>query len=275
MADANTAFGGGQYHIALENAKKAMSIEPKKTDSYYCAGKACMAMGRADDAVDYFKKATDIEKTNGNGYFLLGYAQIMSEDTVGAIKSLTRALETNCDAVIKGQIYKMMSMINTDQGDYENALLNIKQAEAQTGLDYELLQQKAGCYASLQDYHKTIFTLNQMKLIKPNDYMAYSLAFNVFMELNMYDEARAELQRARGFATLNMSYYNDVISYTLLHDPDKDNAENIRRKWLKTIRAIDTALKKGQPNDEQVFELYLRTAQMYISLEMPQYAIAC
>ena len=35
MADANTAFGGGQYHIALENAKKAMSIEPKKTDSYY------------------------------------------------------------------------------------------------------------------------------------------------------------------------------------------------------------------------------------------------
>ena len=93
MADANTAFGGGQYHIALENAKKAMSIEPKKTDSYYCAGKACMAMGRADDAVDYFKKATDIEKTNGNGYFLLGYAQIMSEDTVGAIKSFMGSLK--------------------------------------------------------------------------------------------------------------------------------------------------------------------------------------
>ena len=140
-------------------------------------------MDQPNEAVGYFKKATEIDKTNGNGYFLLGYAQIMSDDTVSALKSLTRALETNCDAVLKGQIYKMMSMINTDQGDYENALLNIKQAEAQIGLDYELLQQKAGCYASLQDYHKTVFTLNQMKLIKPNDYMAYSLAFNVFMDM--------------------------------------------------------------------------------------------
>lgn len=275
IANSNTAFGGNQFDVSFDYAKKAISIEPKQAEGYYCAGKACMSMNQPIKAVGYFKKATEIEKTNGNGYFLLGYAQIMSDDTVGAIKSLTRALETNCDAVLKGQIYKMMSMINTDQGDYENALLNIKQAEAQTGLDYELLQQKAGCYASLQDYHKTVFTLNQMKLIKPNDYMAYSLTFNVFMELNMYDEAKAELQRARDFATLNMSYYNDVVSYTLLHDPDKDNAENIRSKWLKTIKAIDTALKKGQPNAEQVFELYLRTAQMYISLEMPKYAIAC
>ncbi len=275
IANSNMAFGGNQFDVALEYAKKAISIEPKQAEGYYCAGKACMSMDQPLEAVGYFKKATEIEKTNGNGYFLLGYAQIMSDDTVGAIKSLTRALETNCDAVLKGQIYKMMSMINTDQGDYENALLNIKQAEAQIGLDYELLQQKAGCYASLQDYHKTVFTLNQMKLIKPNDYMAYSLAFNVFMELNMYDEAKAELQRARDFATLNMSYYNDVISYTLLHDPDKDNAENIRAKWLKTIKAIDTALKKGHPNAEQVFELYLRTAQMYISLELPDYALAC
>ncbi|MDE6784199.1 MAG: hypothetical protein K2J26_02325 [Ruminococcus sp.] len=275
IADANTAFGGGQYHIALENAKRAISMEPKKTEAYYCAGKACMSMDQPLEAVSYFKKATEIDKTNGNGYFLLGYAQIMSDDTVSALKSLTRALETNCESVLKGQIYKMMSMINTDQGEYENALLNIKQAEVQIGLDYELLQQKAGCYASLQDYHKTVFTLNQMKLLKPNDYMAYSLAFNVFMELNMYDEAKAELERAEEFAALNMSYYNDVISYTLLHDPDKDTAENIKPKWLGTIKAIDNALKNGQPTAEQAFELYLRAAQIYVSLQSPDYALAC
>lgn len=275
ITQSNLAFSSGLYSKALESAKKAITVDSKKVEGYYCAGKACMSTNQPIEAVGYFKKATEIEKTNGNGYFLLGYAQIMSDDTVGAIKSLTRALETNCDAVLKGQIYKMMSMINTDQGDYENALLNIKQAEAQIGLDYELLQQKAGCYASLQDYHKTVFTLNQMKLLKPNDYMAYSLAFNVFMELNMYDEAKAELERAEEFAALNMSYYNDVISYTLFHDPDKDTAENIKPKWLGTIKAIDNALKKGQPTAEQVFELYLRAAQVYVSLQSPDYALAC
>lgn len=275
IANANTAFVGGFFARALDYSKKALKEKKDGIEALICAGKACMSMDQPNEAVGYFKKATEIDKINGNGYFLLGYAQIMSDDTVGALKSLTRALETNCESVLKGQIYKMMSMINTDQADYENALLNIKQAEAQIGLDYELLQQKAGCYASLQDYHKTVFTLNQMKLLKPNDYMAYSLAFNVFMELNMYDEAKAELERAEEFAALNMSYYNDVISYTLLHDPDKDTAENIKPKWLGTIKAIDNALKKGQPTAEQAFELYLRAAQMYVSLQSPDYALAC
>ncbi|MDE7226280.1 MAG: tetratricopeptide repeat protein [Ruminococcus sp.] len=275
IANSNTAFGGNQFDIAFDYAKKAVSMAPNQSEGYFCAGKACMSMDSVHDAVKYFSKAVELDKKNGNGFFLLGYSQILADEPVNALKSMTKALETNCDNSLKSQIYKMMCMINTDQGDYENALLNIKQAESYIGLDYELLQQKAGCYASLQNYHKTVFTLNQMKLLKPNDYMAYSLAFNVFMELNMYDEAKAELERAEEFAALNMSYYNDVISYTLLHDPDKDTAENIKPKWLETIKAIDNALKKGQPTAEQAFELYLRAAQMYVSLQSPDYALAC
>lgn len=212
---------------------------------------------------------------NGNGYFLLGYAQAMSGNTVEALKGLTQAIENNCDEVLKGQIYKIMSMINTDQGDYENALVNLTQAEQFIGLDYELLQQKAGCYASLKDYRQTLFTLNQMKLLQPNDYVSYSLAFHIFMELGIYDEAKAELERAEDYAELNMTYYNDRVAYALMHDPQNDTSENISERWTNTIKEINTALEKGEPNADQVFEMYLRASQLYLSLEQPDKAIDC
>ena len=275
IANANTAFGSGEFATSLKYAELAIKEKPKETEGYFCAGKACMSLDKPREASEFFKKAIDIDKKNGNGYFLLGYAQAMSGNTVEALKGLTRALENNCDEVLKGQIYKIMSMINTDQGDYENALVNLKQAEQFIGLDYELLQQKAGCYASLKDYRQTLFTLNQMKLLQPNDYVAYSLAFHIFMELGIYDEAKAELERAEDYAELNMTYYNDRIAYALMHDPQNDTSENISERWTSTIKEINTALEKGEPNADQVFEMYLRASQMYLSLEQPDKAINC
>ena len=112
---------------------------------YVCAGKAALSLGSAEMAEHYFKTATEKDKNNGNIFFLLGYAQAMSGHSSKTVQSLTRALESNCDTSVKGQIYKMISMINTEQGDYGNALTNLSQAEDYIGLDYEILQQRAVC----------------------------------------------------------------------------------------------------------------------------------
>ena len=36
---------------------------------------------------------------------LIGYAQAMSDKTYEALRSLTKALELNCETILKGQIY--------------------------------------------------------------------------------------------------------------------------------------------------------------------------
>lgn len=273
IADSNLSFNSSEYNVALEKAKKAIKEDPKRVEAYYCAGKACMSMDQPEEAVCHFKKALEINSKDGNGYFLLGYAQILSDDTADALKSLTKAVECNCDVNLKGQIYKMMSMINTDQGDFKNALINLQQAETFIGADYEILQQKAACYASLQDYHETIFTLNQMKLLQPNRYEPYSLAFHIFMELEIYDEALAELKRAEEYAELEMPYYNDLMNYTMLHNPADDTSESIKAKWHRTLEIMADGLQQGKPNADQVFEAYLRAAQLYLSLRKPEVAV--
>ena len=46
------------------------------------------------------------------------------------------------------------------QDNYNDALMNLAQAEEYGGLDLEILEQRAACYASLKDYHQTFFILN-------------------------------------------------------------------------------------------------------------------
>ena len=275
IANANMALASAQFESALDYAQKAIKLEPKQSEGFYSAGKACMSMNRVENAEDYFQRAVALDKNNGNGYFLLGYAQAMANKPADALQNMTMAIENNCDDSLRGQVYKLMSVINMDQQDFDNALINLQQAESFIGLDYEILQQKAACYASRKDYHKTIFTLNQMKLLRPNDYMAYSLAFQVFMELGIYEEAEGELSRAADYADLNMAYYNDCVAYTLFHHPKDDTEETMKNKWKEALILADKGIHHGNPDVEQVFELYLRAAQLHLSLEQADEALAC
>jgi len=275
ITSANLALGGGQFELALSHAKVAIEKEPKEVAGYYCAGKACMSLEQPKEAVRYFEKAVELDKEKGNAYFLLGYAHIYAGNSPEGLKGLTRAIENNCDMELKGQIYKMMSMINADQGDFENALVNLKQAESILGLDLEILQQQAACFASLRRFHEAIFTLNQMKMVKPKIYQAYGLAFHIFMELGIFDEAEAELERAKKYGATDMSYYNDRIAFVLSKDLKEETEDKRKVKCQAVLAAIDEALEHGQPSAEQVIELYLRAAQMYIAVNMPDEAIMC
>lgn len=271
VANSNIAFSGGNFTKALEYARSAVAIDDKGVEAYSCAGKACMSLDMYKEAAEYYEKAVAYDKNNGNLYFLLGYAQVLADDTTSALRSLTRSLENNCDDALRGQIYKMIAMINRETGDYKNALINLDQAERFLDLDYELLQQRAACYAGLKDYHQTIYTLNQMKLLQPSDYQAYSLAFNILMEIGAFSEAKEELDRAQKYADLVMTYYYDMISYTMFHDVTDET--DMEERWNETLRIIDDGLKNGYPTAEQVFEMYLRAAQLYLTLQNPSMAI--
>ena len=161
ISDVNLAFAGNQFEVSLKKAQEAINKDDSKAEGYVCAGKAALSLGSAEMAEHYFKTATEKDKNNGNIFFLLGYAQAMSGHSSNTVQSLTRALESNCDTSVKGQIYKMISMINTEQGDYGNALTNLSQAEDYIGLDYEILQQRAVCLllcsAGLHPHDKRTF----------------------------------------------------------------------------------------------------------------------
>ena len=78
ITEANLSFASGNFEVSLEKATKAIQVAPNESEGYYCAGKSYMSLNQPSKAVEGFKKAVEIDKTNGNGYFLLGYAQAMN-----------------------------------------------------------------------------------------------------------------------------------------------------------------------------------------------------
>ena len=273
IANANTAFGGGEYGLAVEYAQKAIKEEPKEIDGYVIAGKSYISMANGKEAEEYLKKAAAIRPNDGTVLFLLGYAQTIYDNIPAALRTLTRSLEVSRDDAIRGQIYKIISMINTNQGDFKNALINVEQAEECLGNDYEILRLKVACYTKLNDFHQAFFVLNQMKLLQPANYLAYSIAFNMLMELGMHEEAKAELERAKKYSDLPMLYYNDSISYILLSNPDQLSAEDMRERLMKAQKTIDEGLRSCEVTAHEVFDYYLRAAQNYISLNNPNEAV--
>ncbi len=278
IAKSNLSYGSGQYKNAIEFAELARAEaknDIEKADTYVLAGKAYMSMEQMSKAEDCFLSAINLVPNNGNVLYLLGYAQVMEEKTTNALKSFTRALENNCDSNLKGQIYKIIAIINREQRDYENALISLEQAEKYLGFDYELLQLKAACYSQNDEYMEAMFTLNQMKLLKPGDYQPYSLAFQTFMEIKLYDEARAELERAKTYANIDMQYYKDNVIYILYHDPNADTKESFMEKQKHALEMIQIGLEEGRPTIEQAVDAYLQAASILLSLEDPKIALAC
>lgn len=267
IANSNLAVSSRNYELALEYAKKAIKEQPDSAEGYVCAGRACMSKDTVSDAVSYFAKATEKDPKIGDNFFLLGYAQAMNGDTADALKSFTRAIERNCKPDIKGQIYKIMAMINIERREHANAIINLKQAEEQIGIDYEILQHKAVCRAFLKEYKSALFCINQMKLLQPHNYKAYSLAFHLFMELGIIDEAKAELERAAKYAKPEFAYYFDRVLFTSRSSDASESDEDVRIRCRDSLKAINSALINGEPDGLNAADLYLRAAQIYVTLE--------
>lgn len=269
LANANLAFGGGEYKLSLDYSKKAIQEDPKDFRPYVAAGKACLSLQMEDQAEEHFRRALERKPDDGEIRFMLGYAQLLKGKTSAAIATLTKTVESSISDSTRGQVYKILSMINAEQGDYEDAILNIQQAEKYLKADYELLRQHAACCASLNDYRGSMFILNQMKLLQPKEYIAYSLAFRIFLDLGIFEEAKAELEKAGKYAILPVEYYFDRIALLLIGDKDTDT----NQKWIEALVILEDALEKAKPMAADVFEIYLKAAQIYISLENPEKAI--
>ena len=275
IADANIAFAGGNFETALQLAEKTISQDPKRNEGYLLAGKSCMSLAQYEKAAEYFGKLANMNKGDGNAEFLLGYALASWGKSAEALKNLTLAIENDCSDDLKGQIYKIIAMINIGTQNYNDALANLQQAQEYIGADYMLLQHQATCYISLSDYRNAIASTNQMKLLHPSQYAAYSIAFHIFMDLSLYDEAKSELERAEKFAEKTLDYYNDCMLYELMHHPENDTPETLPARFDRTLQALQKALELGKPTVEQVFEMYLRAAELHLSKEKPDEAIAC
>lgn len=269
MSEAKVLFYNSEHEEALELCKAAIASYPSKEDAYLMAGQIAFALGDPNLAAQFF---SDLVKINplGDFFYLLGQAQAMNDDGMNAINNFEKALQHNCSTENKGKIYKTMAMIDVEMGHYEDGLQNIENATEFVGFDLDLLKSRYLCYAGLQDYKHAISACNQMKLISPSSYEAYSMAFEILMDLEMYDEAGKELQRAkRSVCPLPQAYYDDKAKYVLISSTGNSREKLTDKVLLSLLNVYAAALNNLYlhfVDYDKAFSVVVRATQTYLQM---------
>ena len=269
IADAKTFCYNGEYNDALDFCKAAIKQEPQKEEGYLLGGQVALTFGDPNAAAQFFSDLVKVNPT-GDYFYLLGQSQAMNDDGMSAIANFEKALQNNCSVENKGKIYKTMALLNVEMGLFEDGLKNIENASEFIGLDLELLKSRYLCYAGMSDYKRAIAACNQMKLISPSSYESYSMAFEILMDLGMYEEAKNELRRAhKSIDPLPQTYFDDKAKFILVSQTENNTEKLTDKILLDILNVYDVALQNLYLNSvdyDRAFTIILRGAQTYLQL---------
>lgn len=231
-----------------------------------------MSLERYEDAIEYYQKAVKCEPNNGNRYFNLGYAQATINKIADTMVSFAKADEFGVNEDVAAQMYHILGIMNQQLGRLDDALINLKKSEILIPADMDIMKRKATIYGIKDDVVNGLNVANQMKLIAPSDYSGYQVAYILLRQANRYEEAFKELIYARkNLMDFPYELCSDMVSFELaMYEKDGD-----KNHFLKGLEYLKYYLKKEKASQEEVIEIYLEAAELYLQLETADEVLSC
>ncbi len=154
----------GQTEEALKERILLTKLEPRGAANYYDAGRLFEARGRTDVAVNYLRKAIELDERLAPAHHQLGLIFYRTKHPMEAKAEFEAAIKWNPENYeaffYLGKIYKELS-------DYTAALVAFEKATRDPALKVKALVERGGCYMSQGALDKAVPELERaVKLIK-------------------------------------------------------------------------------------------------------------
>ncbi len=143
----------GQAEEALKEFLLLVKLEPFQADHYYWAGKLFGDRNRADMALDYLRKAVELDPRHGKAHFELGIRLYREKKPVEAKAELDASLKYDSD---NAQAYFYLGKLQKESHDYVAALLSFEKAQRDPEYKAKALVERGGCYMSMNSMEKAI-----------------------------------------------------------------------------------------------------------------------
>ena len=104
----------GQPALALQDAETAMQLDAKAAGACAEASYALTKLGRAQEALDQIKRATDLDPNFSTGWQYRGELEMERGEILSAIDSFTHSLETNQTVIAlqkREQCYRRLGLL--------------------------------------------------------------------------------------------------------------------------------------------------------------------
>ncbi|MCR4659956.1 MAG: tetratricopeptide repeat protein [Bacteroidales bacterium] len=154
----DTYAEAGQADKSADYFKRMVEREPYSKLAWYCLGCSYYDLGLAEKAIDALEYAIAIDKTYFDAYMCMADCYEDTNNHASAVECLRRSLDY---AEHKETVYCSIGIIYMRAGNYDTAMLYLKQAEQAATANPEaasyfladLYSAQADCYRALNEYY--------------------------------------------------------------------------------------------------------------------------
>ncbi len=154
----------GQTEEALKERILLSRLEPLSGEHFYQAGKLFEGRGRTDVAIDYFRKAIDLDPRHARAHHDLAMILYRTKHPTEAKTEFELAIKYDPEDF---EAFFYMGKLFKELGDFTAALLNLEKSMRNPALKVKALVERGGCYMSQNALDKAVPELERaIKLIK-------------------------------------------------------------------------------------------------------------
>jgi len=181
----------GQLDPAISGFKKSLAIDPNNDAAYYELARIYVSKGNLIEALNNAKQALDLSKNNL--YYKSLNADInlqlgKSKDALKLYESIIDQDKENIDA------YLAIASIYEAQKNFNEANKYYSMVEQQTGVVYEILQQKINNYITARNFSQAIGELKKLIENYPEEYQFQEILADLYGYNNQPELAIETLQ---------------------------------------------------------------------------------
>ena len=279
---ADIAFGNKRYADALAWYKKELDTDPDNTYALSRAGAICVSTGQFDLALDYFRRAKEIDTQNGDNYFNYANACFFKKDFAGAFASYVEAEKIGCSDDVMPRLFYQMALLCSLRQDTKSALVYFKKCEESdiTGnlsLSPDLISEKLKLYMLIEDYSNAEKMAAQLLAIQPTLFRNYMVYYSILMAHKQFAIAERVLGDAKQYAEMTTDdRINLVLQTAALYVAEGEADPRWREaNFRKAIELLESQSSAENITAAQRVNVLLTLSEVYQKAELHDKAVSC
>lgn len=204
---ANTAYELKEYYKAIEDLDRVAAIKPDTALVYFTKGLVFTKMRKFDNALDAFAKSIQLDPTNIDHKVNHAIVHFYRKDFDLAKLELEKLAKVKKD---EPNIYNTLSLIETEQGNYQEALEMVNKAILLDPKQSYFLNNRGFIFLSLKEMEKAEADINESISADPYNAWAYRNKGVFYLMKGDYPSAERLLKQS-----LDMDNFVDKIYFYL------------------------------------------------------------
>ncbi len=226
--EAKSLFEAGDFEQSRDAALRGLAEQPDDANLLRLAGKASAELG-LEDAVDYLKRAVDLEPQNADAWRELGDALLFENRLPEATNAFRRAVELRPNDV--GSLVQLAHTAYA-AGDPEEAIGHIRQAVGRDPTSQGARRALLEIYRAAQRFDDALATAEELTESDPSDALAALDVAELYLALDQPVDASSAFARLR---KIDDDPEHEIYSYHGMIE-----AEIRRERWR---RALDLTIE--------------------------------